>query len=979
MSRVFPIVLGTALFVQSISLDAAAAPEIQAVSVRGLQIDGTTTIQVNGSGLLPRPQLTLSVPIAKQVLKPGATATQVEFEVTLADDVEPGLYNLWLASGEGVSQPTVVAVDRLLQVPFAADVAALPVALHGSVSGSAKLRTTFPAKAGQALLIEVEAQRLGGKLRPVLHVFDSENRQIDWTLPLPTLRGDARLTFTPPADGSYTVELHDLQYAAPAPNFFRMKIGTWQYADLVFPPAVQSGTEAQLTLIGGSADGETVAFKAASDSAESVTSAPWKDIASATGFRPPILISEFPEVVEGPPTETPQKLPSVPSAVSGRLLAPGEQDRFQIDVVAGSQLRFEVFADQIGSPVDSALEILNEEGGRLAINDDAAGTPDSRIDYTVPANVTTLLLAVKDTNGRSGPDCIYRLAVTPLEVSGNQPDFQLNLPEQRHSVAAGNRIVIQVTANRIGYDGPIDLRFDSLPDGIQIQGATIAPGSSATLLTLHGAGADLAHSLTKLRGVATIDGRRIERIATVDDHVLAKLQPWLSGELGVAVAESSGSGFKADWGNVSSGAQLVLGGKLEIPVSAIRPPGFDGPVRLTLESSQLAVRAANNQVDANRTLRSETNQPIEIAADAEAQKAWDAKLAAEKVVADAKMNQAAVVASVRKAVVEAKAGLKTVLAQLEVVKEQAAKTAALSKTATDADAAAQKTLDATVAQLKAAAQAADQASAATLAEAAKAAADAAAIAKTAADQKAATGKALLEAAANEKKATDAGVAADKMTADAMAALKVAVDTAANAEAAEEAKVKDAEAKLNAADMTSKNASALAKNEGTFSIFVPADLKEAGYELALRAELLSRDKTRVIDRCDTSVRRFTTLTPIVVSLVDANRFVGQIDPQAGSTISISGKVERLAGMNQDVTVTLSGLPAGIAVPKAVVKPDQTDFKLDVVFPAAFKPAELNTVRIFATGKMRPNAPIDVRSEETALDIILESKPEPAKTP
>jgi hypothetical protein len=947
---------------------AQAEPEVRAVSIRGLQIDGTTTIRVDGSGLLPNPQLALSMPVAKQVVKPGATATRVEFEITLAANVEPGLYNLWLASGEGVSQPTVIAADRFPQVPFAPEVAALPVALHGTVAGSARLRTTFTAKASQSLLIEVEARRLGGKLRPVLHIYDSENRQLDWILPSPTLRGDARLKFTAPADGKYTVELHDLQYAAPAPNFFRMKIGIWEYADLVFPPAVQGGTKTQLTLIGGSSDGEQVTFDAPTLIGESYRSAPWKNAGVAGGFRPPVLISEFPEIVEAPVAATPQKLP-VPAGVSGRFLAPGEQDKYLIDVEPGAKLRFEVFADRLGSPVDASLEIQNAMGGRLASNDDVAGTPDPRLDFTVPANVKTLLVAVKDTDGRSGPDCIYRVAVTPLSGSVGTPDFQLTLKQQRQSVAVGNRILVKVMADRNGFDGPIDLRFDALPAGIQIQGATIAAGSSATLMTLHGAGTGLAHSLTKLRGIAKIDGRTVERIATVDSHVLSRLQPWLSEEVGVAVATPSTTGFKVDWGTVELDTKLVLGGKLDLPVSTVRPPGFDGPVRLVLESSQLAVRAANQAIDANRTIRSETNQPVEIAADANAQKAWDGKLAADKIVIGAKASQAAVAAAGQKAVAAAETNSKNAAGRLTAMKSQAAKATAAAKAAGDADAAAQKALAAVVAQVKATALAADKADAATLPEAAKAASAAAELAKTAANKKAATGKTLAAAAASAKTASDAVAAAEKTATAATAALKAATETATKANAAAAAATKDAEAKLLTASQSAKSASALAKNDGVFSIFVPAELSEAGYEVALRTELLSRDKRTVIDRSDTSVRRFTTLIPIAVSLNGTARLTAQLDPKTGSKVTIAGKIQRLAGMNQDVTVTLSGLPAGIAVPKAVVKADQTDFTLDVTFPATFKPAELKTVKVVANGKMRPNAPIDVRSKEVPLSISL----------
>ncbi|MDA0589180.1 MAG: hypothetical protein O2820_16675 [Planctomycetota bacterium] len=975
---------GVAFFL-TLAQTSFAEPTVRAVSIRGLQIDGTTTIVVDGTGLLPEPQLALSVPalsvpIVKQVVKPGATATRVEFEVTLDSRVEPGLYSLWVVSGEGVSQPAVIAADRFPQVAFAPEIAALPVALHGSVGGSSRLRTSFAAKAGQVLLIEAEAQRLGGQLRPVLHIFDSENRQLDWTLPSPALRGDARLKFTAPADGQYTVELHDLQYAAPAPNFFRLKIGSWQLADLVFPPAVQAGTKTQLTLFGGSTNGEQVEFDASSSNGESFRSAPWKDVALAGGFRPPVLISEFPELVEAPPAESPQKLSEVPVAISGRFLAAGELDKYQIDVVPGAKLRFEVFAARLGSPVDATLEIQNEAGGRLALNDDAAGSPDPLLDYTVPADVKTLLLTVTDTDGRFGPDCIYRVAVTPIPGSGGSPDFRLAMTQQSQSVAAGDRILVKVVADRNEFDGPIELRFDSLPAGIQVQGTQIAAGTSATLLTLHGAGGGLAHSLTKLRGTARIDGRILERVATVESHVLGEMQPWLRGEIGVAVTPASQSGFKADWGNLGVDAQLVLGGKLDVPVSAVRPAGFDGPVRLTLETSQREVRVANQQIDTNRTIRSETNQPIEIVVDATAQKAWDAKLAADKVVVDAKVSQATVAASGQTAVAAAETAAKNASAQLVAMKDQASKAAAALKVAGEADAVAQKALDAVVAQVKATAEAADKADAATLEAAAKAAAAAATLAKTTADQKAATGKAVVAAAAVSKTADDAVVAADLIVVAATAALKAATEAAAKADTEAAAKTTDAETKLQAAIQAAESASALAKNDGVFSIFVPAELSENGYDLALRAELLSRDKNTVLARSDTSVRRLTTLIPIVVSLTGSDKLAGQIDPKSGSTVAVTGKVERLAGMNQDVTVTLSGLPAGIAVPSVVVKPDQTEFALNVVFPATFQPAELTAVAVIANGKMRPNAPIDVRSKELPLSISLTAPPAAApKTP
>src|SRR5688572_8778542 len=161
----------------------AAAPSVRSVSVRGLQIAGTTTLVFDGTDLAPNPRVLMSVPIAAQTVKPNATATRVEIEVTLDDKASPGLYNLHLATDGGVSEQMVVALDRLPQVPFAAKVETLPIALHGTVSGSAVLRATLAGKAGQAILCEVEAQRLGGKLRPVLHLYDVEGKHLAWSLP----------------------------------------------------------------------------------------------------------------------------------------------------------------------------------------------------------------------------------------------------------------------------------------------------------------------------------------------------------------------------------------------------------------------------------------------------------------------------------------------------------------------------------------------------------------------------------------------------------------------------------------------------------------------------------------------------------------------------------------------------------------------------------------------------------------------------
>src|SRR5437764_4653932 len=63
----------------------AAAPTINSISLRGLQIGATTTIAIDGNDLMPEPRLMLPVAIAKQSIRSGATPQHVEFEVALGD------------------------------------------------------------------------------------------------------------------------------------------------------------------------------------------------------------------------------------------------------------------------------------------------------------------------------------------------------------------------------------------------------------------------------------------------------------------------------------------------------------------------------------------------------------------------------------------------------------------------------------------------------------------------------------------------------------------------------------------------------------------------------------------------------------------------------------------------------------------------------------------------------------------------------
>ena len=114
----------------------AGEPAIRNLDIRGLRIGGTTTLTVDGDDFGTAPRLLLPFP-AKQTLKPGSTDKRAAFDVTLADDVMPGYHQLRLVTEGGVSLAVLIGADRLPQLAVTAPVGELPVALHGTVAGSA--------------------------------------------------------------------------------------------------------------------------------------------------------------------------------------------------------------------------------------------------------------------------------------------------------------------------------------------------------------------------------------------------------------------------------------------------------------------------------------------------------------------------------------------------------------------------------------------------------------------------------------------------------------------------------------------------------------------------------------------------------------------------------------------------------------------------------------------------------------------------
>lgn len=580
------------------SLLLAVEPAIRNVNLRGIQIGGTTTLVIDGDDFGKTPTLLLGTK-AKSTLKPAGTDKQASFDIAVDADAVPGYCHLRVVTEGGVSLPVVLGVDRMPQKPVAATVDALPVALHGAVAGSTSVETKFTGKAGQKVLVEVEAARIGSKLRPVVHLTNPKKLQLAWAWATPALFGDARLEAILPEEGAYTVSVHDAEYAAPAPGFFRLKIGQWNYVDQVFPPAVSAGASVAIEMFGRPVQPQEK-LQAPPKAGFVPFAFPKSDM---SGPQPFVAVNTQPEYVEQPGKL--QEIPLGACGISGKLSTPYEEDRYRIAVTPGVKVRFEVFAERIGSPIDTALVIRNEKGDQLLRVEDAPGTLDPVLEYVVPEKTTAVIVGVAETSGRGGPQGIYRLTVEPQGSPSAKPDFRLTTPAQRVVLPAGGRSIVPVTVVRRGFLGKIDLAIPGLPPGVRIEGATIPDNADGALVTIERTGDASALAVVN---AWTGSGGGESRAVMVKGHPLEHLQPWLATEIAVAPSSLKAADFQVDWEKLPADAGLVPGMKLTLPVKIARTNPKTS-VKLTLLTSQ-TVPLVNNQPDPNKTIRQE--KPIEL-------------------------------------------------------------------------------------------------------------------------------------------------------------------------------------------------------------------------------------------------------------------------------------------------------------------------------------------------------------------------------
>lgn len=480
----------------------AAPPSIESISSPVVQLGKSARVEIIGAGMRQVREIVF--------YGAGIQATQLEATdeykllATIYVDESCEIKNqpFRLRGDDGFSELRTLRVNRYPVIEESTVENSQTVMelqkLNQTVSGVLQAgdydRYTVLLEKGERFTAEVEAMRLGGDLLDtVLSIRDPHGKLLFVSDDGPLLRQDPSLSIVAPESGRYVVEIHESNYGGSANSRYLLHVGNFPPARLAFPAGGQLGAGIQkIKFVPDSGLKDAIEQPISLPSDPSGFQLFASDHHGVSASPIPFRLNECQNIVELEPnnsaseairqwSQTLLKREDSSSfaalAFNGLLQDPLDIDYFAFESTKGQSIVCDVFANRIGSPLDTFLELYDHSGNLLAHNDDF-DSHDSKIDFTVP-DTGTYILALRDKLNRGFANGVYR-----IEVRLNQPSMTAFLPrperisqrQQTVTVPRGNRALARLGVQRDHIDGEVQLRFDQLPSGVRAAPIYVSPG-----------------------------------------------------------------------------------------------------------------------------------------------------------------------------------------------------------------------------------------------------------------------------------------------------------------------------------------------------------------------------------------------------------------------------------------------------------------------------------------------------------------------
>jgi hypothetical protein len=579
----------------------AGGPSVESVAPGVGQRGTEFRLRLVGAGLADAAEvLTYSRGITSATLE-GASDNEVTVVLRAAVDCPTGSHPFRLRTQQGISEMRVFRVTPFPVVsetePNGTVDGAQPVSRNVTIAGVVEAGDVdffqVELRKGERLAAEVEGVRLGGTLLDtVLTVFGPDDKKIASVDDTSLFRQDPFVTIVAPIDGKYVVQVRETSFIGDENSRYALHLGTFPRPAWVYPAGGQAG-RALTVQFGGDAQGafEQRVEPADLPGGESGLFATHDGLASPTVN--PFRVCAFPNVLEIEPNDTPDKQGGIssheaaelPCAFNGILNRPGDVDAFRFRGEEGTTWQFESFGARLGSPIDSVISIRNPNGRVLVSNDDD-GTHDSRLIFAPPAS-GEYVLTITDKRGEGGENFVYRVeADTPQRrVAAFLPrPNRLSQERQAISIPRGNRVMVLMGTQRIGFEGSVRLAARGLPSGVSFSKTDI-PADIFCVPVVFEARADapLAGALVDLAATGTsengsVSGSFVQIVDLVAGTADALFNSAKVDRLAVAVVQESPLVVRL----AEPKTELAQDGTLALEIQVERPADVDGPVDVTL-------------------------------------------------------------------------------------------------------------------------------------------------------------------------------------------------------------------------------------------------------------------------------------------------------------------------------------------------------------------------------------------------------------
>ena len=557
------------------------AARITAILPLGSEVGSEEEVQVYGTDLDGPLELRFSHPgITAELSNPE----KHRFLVRVSSDVPVGVYDVRFVGALGCSNPRLFAVSSLVESLSSGKNTSLEKAsnleentvVNGATVARQSIWFKMSAIKGQRLFLRVTAAALDSRMNPVMYLRDHDGKR------LARATTGGLIDYTAASDAEYFVQIHDATYGGGVDYYFRLERTSGPHVDFVFPPMVERSDSAEVTLYGRNLpDGVNSQYKSLDGRELEQITIKISDL--VRGDRPggvllpsasaaidggvfrlfndgmtsnPFFIGLFDEKSQGleqGDNETYSKAQpiSAPGLVCGRFFPIGDVDFFRFSIQKGEIYWLNIYSQRLGNKTNPYIttrlvrvdkngkEIMGESKEFYEMKDNPGGhefnVSNRDVSWRFQAGHDGYcLVSLRDLFNHAEADLARGYA---LALIRERPNFRILAHPRTVSLTLRKTKAIQLMVAHLrngatlpiqmvvlregGFNGPIEVTAQGLPDGVILHPCVIKAGQkNATALISAIKPTTSFVGDIRFVGTAEIDGIEVKRqgLATVTTH-----------------------------------------------------------------------------------------------------------------------------------------------------------------------------------------------------------------------------------------------------------------------------------------------------------------------------------------------------------------------------------------------------------------------------------------------------------------------------